>query len=112
MDEQTFWVTDMAVIKETMQGMPAMTFHGTPEWALDYMWTGDLIWIPSESQIRELLRQALAKDGTVIFDLLYIDNMYTCRFAWREHSLAFKASDAAEAYGAALLHVLNGDAGT
>ena len=41
-----------------------------------------------------------------MFDLLYADGTYTCRFESRGEALAFHAGDAAEAYACALLDLL------
>jgi formamidopyrimidine-DNA glycosylase len=35
-----------------------------------------------------------------------LDEDFTCRFGWRDASLAFTAAEASEAYAAALLHVM------
>jgi hypothetical protein len=106
LDEQVFAVNDMAVIIETLQGSPALTFHGTPEWALDYVYLGEVVWLPNETQLRGSLQAALAAAGSDIFDLLYADGVYTCRFEWRGERFAFRAADAVEGYASALLHLI------
>jgi hypothetical protein len=88
-----------------LQGAPAVTFHGTPEWALDYLYLGETLWLPHESQLRELLQRALAPTGSDTFDLLFADGVYTCRFEWGGEALAFRAEGAEEAYAAALLYL-------
>jgi hypothetical protein len=105
LDDLVFVVNDMATIIEMWQGAPAVTFHGTPEWALDYLYLGETLWLPHESQLRELLRRMLAEAGSDTFDLLYADGSYTCRFAYRDEAVAFRADTAEEAYAAALLHL-------
>ena len=105
MDELVFVINDMATIIEVLQGAPAVTFHGTPEWALDYLYLGETLWLPHESQLRELLRRALAPTGADTFDLLFADGVYTCRFEWGGEALAFRAEDAEEAYAAALIYL-------
>jgi hypothetical protein len=105
MDDLTFVINDIATFVEMWHGAPAVTFHGTPEWALDYLYLGETLWLPHEGQLRELLQQLLAAAGTDVFDLLYADGRYTCRFAWRGEALAFPAEDAAETYAAALLYL-------
>jgi hypothetical protein len=106
MDEQVFTINDMAVIIESLKGYPAITFHGTPEWALDYVFVGEAVWLPTEDQLRSYLEKQLKDAGSQIFDLLYIDREYTCRFEWQGEAVAFRAPDASEAYAAAVLHVL------
>lgn len=107
LDDQVFLINDMAAIVESIKGTPAVTFHGTPEWALDYLWLGETIWLPSEEQLRASLEQHLMKAGAAGYDLHYADSEYVCRFAWRGEALAFRALDAAEAYAAALLYILS-----
>ena len=105
MDELVFVINDMATIIEMIQGAEMVTFHGTPEWALDYLYLGETLWLPHESQLRELLRRTLGPTGADTFDLLFADDVYTCRFEWGGEALAFRAQDAEEAYATALLHL-------
>ncbi len=106
MDEQVFVLSDMAIVIESLKGYPAVMFHGTPEWALDYVFVVDTLWLPNESQLRSGLQQRLAEAGSPVFDLLYADGAYTCRFEYRGQRLAFRGDDAPEAYALALLHIL------
>jgi hypothetical protein len=105
MDELVFIINDMAAIVEMWRGAPAVTFHGTPEWALDYLYIGETVWLPHESQLRKMLQTALVSTGRELFDLLFADGVYTCRFEWGGEALAFRAEDAEEAYAAALLYL-------
>ena len=107
LDEQVFLLSDMAIIVESLKGHPAVTFHGTPEWASDYVFIVDTLWLPNESQLRLQLQERLAEAGAPVFDLLYADGTYTCRFEHRGQALAFRADDAAEAYGQALLQLMS-----
>jgi hypothetical protein len=106
MDDLVFVISDMATIIERIQGAAMVTFHGTPEWALDYVHLGEAVWLPEEGQLRNLLAVRLTAEGTDVYDLLYADGVYTCRFAWRDAALAFTADTASDAYAAALLHVM------
>ena len=108
MDDRVFVINDMATIIEMIQGAEMVTFHGTPEWALDYVYLGEAVWLPDEGQLRELLHQRLAQDAQPVYDLLCLDEGFTCRFGWRDESLAFTAAEASEAYAAAALHVMLG----
>lgn len=106
MDERVFVINDMAAMVEMLQGFPAVMFHGTPEWALDYVFLGDVIWLPEEGHLRQRLQRVLDGTATPEFDLLYADGVYTCRLAWQGEALAFRATDAAEAYAQALMYVM------
>ena len=57
MDDRVFVINDMATIIEMIQGAEMVTFHGTPEWALDYVYLGEAVWLPDEGQLRELLHR-------------------------------------------------------
>jgi hypothetical protein len=107
MDDRVFVINDMATIIEMIQGAEMVTFHGTPEWALDYVYLGEAVWLPEEGQLRQLLEDRLASEGVAVYDLLFADERFTCRFAWRGEAVAFAADEASEAYGAALLHVMS-----
>ena len=50
MDDRVFVINDMATIIEMIQGAEMVTFHGTPEWALDYVYLGEAVWLPDEGQ--------------------------------------------------------------
>jgi hypothetical protein len=56
LDEQVFVLSDMVV--QNMQppdGPPILAFNGTTEWALDSLEAGEVVWLPREDQLRELL---------------------------------------------------------
>jgi hypothetical protein len=106
LDDRVFVINDMATIIEMIQGAEMVTFHGTPEWALDYIYLGEAVWLPEEGQLRELLADRLAGEGVQVYDLLFADEMFTCRFEWHGEPLAFGAGDASDAYAAALLHII------
>ncbi len=106
MDDRVFIINDMATIIEMIQGAEMVTFHGTPEWALDYVYLGEAVWLPEEGQLRERLHALLMNERPPVYDLVFMDGAFTCRFEWRGEPLAFSAEDASDAYAAALLHVM------
>jgi hypothetical protein len=55
LQDRAFVINDMATMIERYRGSPVVTFHGTPEWALDFIWLGETVWLPSEHQLREML---------------------------------------------------------
>jgi len=76
-----------------------IAFNGTVEWALDSILQREVIWLPSEGQLRELLgRQflALERDG----DLL------RCVVDLGGNRIEYRDANAADAYGRAVLHLL------
>jgi len=106
LEEKVFVISDMTVYLELLQGRRVATFHGTPEWALDYMLTGDLVWLPTEGQLREELMRRLPAEGGPILKLVGALGGYRCEVSFRDQSLSFEANGANEAYAAGLLHVL------
>jgi hypothetical protein len=107
MDSQRFTLSEMAVIPVLVKGVPAVSFHGTPEWALDYVHLDEVLWLPDETRLREELKSRLQADGSDVFDLMYADGEYLIRFEWHGRALAFRAAEAEEAYAGALIHVLS-----
>jgi hypothetical protein len=106
LQDRAFVINDMAAMIERYRGFPVVTFHGTPEWALDFIWLGETVWLPSEHQLREMLAERLAAMGSHVYDLLYADGQFTCRFEVKGERLAFVAEQADEAYARALLHLM------
>jgi hypothetical protein len=105
LDDRVFVINDMATMIELLQGNPAVTFHGTPEWALDYVLLADAVWLPDEGQLRQRLHEILALQGEPMYDLFCADGEFTCRFEWKGEALAFRGCDACDAYSEALLHL-------
>lgn len=105
LDDRLFVVNDMATVIELLQGMPAVTFHGSPEWALDYVLLADAVWLPDEGQLRQLVHDILALHAEPMYDLFYADGEFVCRLEWKGAALAFRSPDASDAYAEALLHL-------
>jgi hypothetical protein len=101
MDERLFVITEVMAYIEQLWGSPMVTFHGTAEWALDYILQTEAVWIPSESQLREMIAKRVGD-----LALVQTDKGYECRFTWKGHSYNYGAEDACDAYGSALLQVL------
>lgn len=58
LDEQVFVVSDMVVEVVDLPTGPIFGFNGTTEWALDSIQQDDVVWLPREDQLRELLGAA------------------------------------------------------
>jgi hypothetical protein len=114
LDDRVFVIADMTVIVEVLHGSPAVTFHGTAEWALDYLIVSETVWLPTEEQLRRLLEQRVLDpvlnadggEGQVTLRLERAATGYHCAISWHGGPLTFAAVDASEAYAAALLHVM------
>jgi hypothetical protein len=107
LDERVFVLADMPAALAQIQGQAMMTFEGAVEWALDYVAAGEVVWLPSEAQLRELLTARLASDPSAHLSLTLIPAGCRCELHYRGESLSFEAPNGAEAYAAALLHTLN-----
>jgi hypothetical protein len=105
-EDQVFVINNMTIMAEPIRGRLAITFHGTVEWALDHVWAGEVIWIPREDQLRELLEERLLgeQQPAIVFSTTRFG--YRCDIRYRGQPLAFEAFSAEETYALALLHVL------
>lgn len=55
MDDEVFVVSDMTVEVHEFPTGSVIGFNGTTEWALDSLAQGEVVWLPREDQLRELL---------------------------------------------------------
>ncbi|HRQ40501.1 MAG TPA: pilus assembly protein CpaE [Chloroflexota bacterium] len=106
MDDKVFVISDVMVTMELVQGWPALTFHGTAEWAADHLLTHEAIWLPTEEQLRGELERLLPEKEPDI-SLTRRMNGYHCEIVWGERPLTFSANTAGETYALALLHLLS-----
>lgn len=106
MDERVFVLSDMMATMALLRGWPAVVFHGTSEWALDYLLTHEAVWLPTESQLRDLLEEKLAAQNGRFHQLQHVADGYDCRFSMSNEEMSKTAASASEAYGLALLHLL------
>jgi len=109
LDDRIFVLADMVAFTELVQGWPAVAFHGAAEWALDYIFTNEIVWMPTEEQLRDALQDNLRRDGDDAPTLLLAlgpGDGYHCDIVFRGQALTFSAPTAGEAYAHALLHVL------
>lgn len=105
-DDTVFVVTDMTVLVEKLHGNLAITFHGTVEWALDHVWVTELVWLPSESQLREELEKYLIGETEPSLVLISTADGYRCEIRFKGEFLAFEAFGVSDVYATALLYVL------
>jgi len=99
MDGVVFTISDMTVEVRQIPGDTLIAFNGTVEWALDAVLQHEVLWLPREAQLRELLGDAflrLERDGATL----------VCHARLGATPRAFAAPGAAEAYGLALLEHL------
>ena len=60
LDDEVFVVSGMSVEVSDLPTGPVMKFNGTVEWALDSIGKHEVIWLPREDQLRDLLADRFA----------------------------------------------------
>jgi hypothetical protein len=106
LDDVIFVISDMTVLVEKLGGQLAVTFHGAIEWALDYVMVAELIWLPTETQLRELLEQHLIGEPQPALTLVSTPDGYRGEIQFQGETRVFEGFGVSEVYGTALLHVL------
>ncbi|NKQ36948.1 MAG: pilus assembly protein CpaE [Chloroflexi bacterium] len=104
LDDQVFVISDIMAMMELLQGWPAITFHGTSEWALDYIWTHELVWLPAEGQLRAELENHLPPDTN--YQLIREEDLFRCVVYFPGKLETFWGDTAVEVYAQALLFAL------
>ncbi len=109
LDDRIFVMADMMTAPTTLKGWPAITFHGTSEWAMDYIFMQEVVWLPTEEQLRQELVYLLdrSEEKTVLMLKLEENGRYTITISYQNTPLNFTAPTPSETYGQALLHILN-----
>lgn len=105
-EDQVFAVSNMTVLTEPIREKLALTFHGVAEWTLDHVWAGEVLWLPREGQLRDLLEERLAGQPGGGLCLCAVSLGYRCEVRLEGQTLTFDDSEASEAYAAALLYLL------
>lgn len=106
LDERVFVINQMPAALAQMQGQPVFVFEGAVEWALDYVAAGEVVWLPTEAQLRGLLAERLGAETGQTLTLRASPGACRCEIRANGEKLVFEAADGAEAYGRALLHLL------
>lgn len=101
MDDEVFVLSEMTVEVQPVGQGRVIGFNGTTEWALDSVDDQDALWLPRETQLRELLA------GT-FRELARVDDQWQVSIEVNGRPSQHRHPDAEEAYGRALLHLLDG----
>lgn len=104
LEGQIFVVGQLPALVQLFSGEPTITFHGSIEWAMDYILLSDALWLPTETQLRDALARAIGPDAPLRLDRTAAG--YRCRIADAGRALEFDAVSAEDAYALALLAVL------
>lgn len=106
MDDRLFVITDMMAYLDLLRGWPVITFHGTAEWALDYIITSEVVWMPTEGQLRQELETLLQDDPEQSLVLQRRPGGYRLQVQFRGQQIQFEGQTASEVYGQTVLHLL------
>ncbi len=99
-DSDVFTVSDLTIEAHEYPTGTVLGFNGTTEWALDSVDVTDALWLPREDQLRDLLRAA--------FRTLHLsDTGYVVTIELDGAARSFESVSAPEAYGLALLAVID-----
>lgn len=103
MDHRVFSISEMTVHVDDSPGGRLIRFNGAVEWSLDSIQESEVVWLPSESQLRDRL-------GASFRSLAVEEGEYVCSVASGEKTVSYRARSPEDAYGEALLDLL-GDPG-
>lgn len=103
--DQIFSLNDQTILIQSVNGEYAVTFHGSVEWALDHVMLTDVVWLPSETQLREAIQLRLGGD-TALVALEWSAVGYHCTIRHLEQQYTFDGRTADHAYANALLFLL------
>ncbi|MGC9347211.1 MAG: pilus assembly protein CpaE [Anaerolineae bacterium] len=106
LDDMVFVITNMATRVQLLQGYPTVTFQGAYEWALDYIFLREVVWMPSEAQLRNEIEGRLKGGQGPTLRLTSTSGGYVCEINDKGAYLTFSGPNASVAYAHALLHLL------
>jgi hypothetical protein len=61
LDGQVFVVSEMTIETQQLESGAVVKFNGTTEWALDSISQAEVVWLPREDQLRELIGPAFRR---------------------------------------------------
>ena len=99
LDDRLFVVADLSTEITEIAGLRTITFNGVVEWSLDWILSEDVVWMPSEAQLREQV-------GGNLVALERRADGYRCIVEIGRQLRQFDATDAADAYAGALLALI------
>lgn len=101
LDEERYAIADMVVDVRVVPGGRQIAFNGAVEWALDAIEQREVVWLPSEPQLRELL-------GERFLSLSPGETGFVCEANIDGARVRCHAAEASDAYGKALLQAITG----
>lgn len=98
-DADVFTVSEMTIEPRDYPTGRILAFNGTTEWALDSVALEDALWLPHESQLRELLRGAFRS-------LRRLPDTHRVEVVIGGEAFEFEHPEPADAYALAVLELL------
>ena len=99
LDDRVFVLSDMTVDVQHLAGGAAITFNGAVEWSLDSILHGEVVWLPTEAQLRALI-------GDRLVALTRDEGEYVCAVDLGREIAEYRDRGASNAYGQAVLALL------
>lgn len=109
LDDYPFVVSDMTINVELWGNHPVITFDGASEWAMDYVTTADVVWLPTEEQLRRAITSRIFGFPDAEVKLIEKPALILCELVYAEKLIRFKGVNACEAYANALLELLRAE---
>ena len=99
LEEHIFSISEMTIEVRRVAEGKRILFNGAVEWALDSIMHQEVIWLPSEAQLRDRLGRAFRV-------LRRVAGGYTCEIELGNEAQQFAARNPANAYAGALLAII------
>jgi len=100
LDDRVFVISDLTIDVDQVGGIATIMFNGAVERSLDYIFSQDVLWLPTEGQLRAML-------GDRFVTLTRVTAGFGCVIdVGGDRRGEFVAAEAPDAYGAALLHLI------
>jgi hypothetical protein len=103
--QEIFTLNDQTILIQNVKGQMTVMFHGSMEWALDDVLLADVLWLPSETQLREEVQLRLGGESPMLALQWTVDG-YRCTLSHLNKEHSFEEASAEHAYALALLFLL------
>lgn len=107
MDDKIFVISNIQVSIEILFKIEVVSFEGASEWALDSLVLSEVVWLPREDQLREMLQAILINSENPEIRLISSSKNSLLEFEFNGIEHTFNEKNASEAYAKALLETLN-----
>ena len=97
----------MMIDIQQLFGRQIITFNGAVELSLDYIMITEAVWMPRESQLREILVTLLQGVTNPLLKLCARPDSTICQINYQGRAQSFEAQNDSDAYGKALRYVLS-----